>query len=240
MGIFFMISGVICLLYFGALLSVGMDFSFVWLLGGVVCLAGGIILKRGIPIPVGVKIGGGLFFGLCLLIFLTVEGLIFSGMFARGKENLDYLIVLGAQVRGKEPSRALRKRLDRAVSYLEKNPKTAVVVSGGMGAGEEITEAEAMAAYLLEKGIEAGRIVLEDRSTNTVENLKFTGELIDRKASIGLVTNNFHIYRSCQLAKKQGYTDVCGLAAPSDPVFQVHYLVREFFAVMKEWIFGNM
>lgn len=235
-----MIAGMLCLIYFAALLSAGMDFSLVWLAGAVVCLLLGVLLKRDVTLPVGVKLGGGLFLGCCLLFFLVVEGLIFSGMFAKGRENLDYLIVLGAQVRGKEPSRALKKRLDRAVVYLKENPETRVVVSGGKGDGEEITEAEAMEVYLLKQGVETERIVREDRSTDTVENLKFTGELIDRTASIGIVTNNFHIYRSLGLAKKQGYTDVCGLAAPSDPFFQVHYLVREFFAVVKEWIFGNM
>ncbi|MEI3193353.1 MAG: YdcF family protein [Lachnospiraceae bacterium] len=93
----------------------------------------------------------------------------------------DYLVVLGAQVRGTVPSRALKKRLDTAAEYLGKNLETKVVVSGGKGAGEEITEAEAMENYLLELGIEKDRIIMEDRSTTTSENLRYTGELIDRE-----------------------------------------------------------
>lgn len=236
-----MILGAICLTYFVVLLCVGMDFSLIWLLAGLALIGWGVLLcVWPKTIPGGLRIGVRIFVGAAVLVFLGVELLIFTGMFSKGKQGLDYLVVLGAQVRGTEPSRALKKRLDKASSYLQENPDTKVVVSGGMGHGEEITEAEAMKEYLLKKGIAEDRVIEEDRSTNTVENLQFTGELIDRGQSIGLVTNNFHVYRAVRLAKKQGYTDIYGIAAPSDPLFQPHYLVREFFALVKEWMFKNI
>lgn len=236
-----MILGGTCLLYFIVLFSIGMDFSVIWLLGGLALFGWGTFHFFGRwHMPGGLRIGIGVLAGICMAVFVGVEILIFTGMFSKGEGNLDYLIVLGAQVRGTEPSRALKKRLNTAVTYLLENPDTMAVVSGGMGSGEEITEAEAMEAYLLEKGISKDRIIREDQSTSTVENIDFTAKLIDREKRIGLVTNNFHVYRAVSLAKKQGYTHVCGLAAPSDPAFQVHYLVREFFAMIKEWVIGNI
>ena len=229
-----MVFGGICLLYFLLLLGVGMDFSVIWLLAGAGSMTVGLLHHFGkwkLPKTVSVAAGGCLL--LLLLVFAGIEGLIMTGMFAKGESGLDYLVVLGAQVRGTVPSRALKKRLDTAAEYLGENPETRVVVSGGKGAGEEITEAEAMENYLLELGIEKDRIIMEDRSATTSENLSYTGDLIDREKKIGLVTNNFHIYRALKMAEKQGYTHTVGLAAPSDPLYQIHYLVREFFALIK-------
>lgn len=234
MGMGWMVLGGICLLYFLLLLGVGMDFSVIWLLAGAGSVMVGLFRHFGkwkLPKTVSVAAGGCLL--LLLLVFAGIEGLIMTGMFAKGESGLDYLVVLGAQVRGTVPSRALKKRLDTAAEYLGKNPETKVVVSGGKGAGEEISEAEAMENYLLELGIEKDRIIMEDQSATTSENLRYTGELIDREKKIGLVTNNFHIYRALKMAEKQGYTHAVGVAAPSDPLYQIHYLVREFFALIK-------
>ena len=94
------------------------------------------------------------------------------------KENLDYIIVLGAHVNGVRLSKALLERTRRALEYLEKNPKTRAVLSGGQGEGETIGEAEAMCRYLEDHGISRERLILEDRSTNTKENLDFSLALI--------------------------------------------------------------
>lgn len=236
-----MILGGICLVYFLILLGVGMDFSVIWLLaGGALSVSGALHHFGKWQLPKTAALAIGSFLTVLLLIFAGVEGLIMTGMFAKGEPELDYLVILGAQVRGTVPSRALRKRLDTALAYMEENPKTIAVVSGGRGPGEEVTEAEAMKAYLLLHGIDEERILVEANSTTTSENLEYTGELIDREKKIGLVTNNFHIYRALKMAKKQGYTNVSGLAAPSDPLYQVHYLVREFFAMIKAVVKGDI
>ena len=236
-----MIFGGICLVYFVILLSVGMDFSVIWLLVGVFLSASGALYHFGKwHLPKSAVLAAGGILGVCLLIFAGVEGLIMTGMFAKGEPELDYLVILGAQVRGRVPSRALRKRLDTALAYLEENPGTIAVVSGGRGPGEDITEAEAMKEYLLLHGIDEERILVEADSTTTSENLDYTGKLIDREKKVGLVTNNFHIYRALKMAKKQGYTNVSGLAAPSDPLYQIHYLVREFFAMIKAVARGDI
>ena len=94
------------------------------------------------------------------------------------QENLDYIIVLGAHVNGTRLSKALLERARRALEYLEKNPGTKAVLSGGQGEGESISEAQAMSIYLQEHGISSDRLIMEDRSTNTKENLDFSLEKI--------------------------------------------------------------
>lgn len=140
MEILCMILGVVCLGYYGLMLAVGMDFSFIWLAGGIVLAGGGIWMKfagtHGIHLPGAVKAAGGIVLAAGLLVFLTAEGLIFSKMNEKGEKNLDYVIVLGAQVRGDVPSRALKKRIQKAEDYLKENPETIAVLSGGKRKGK--------------------------------------------------------------------------------------------------------
>ncbi|MDO5423569.1 MAG: ElyC/SanA/YdcF family protein [Eubacteriales bacterium] len=241
MGIGLLILGAACLVYFGFLAAVSMDFGIIWLAAGAVFLAAGIFWKRILELPFGVKLAAGIFLGICLVVFLFVEALIGKSMLEKPESGLDKIVVLGAQVRGKTPSRALTKRLEKALSYLEENPQTAAVLSGGQGEGEEITEAQAMYEWLTARGISEDRLLLEERSTSTEENLRFSAELLDPQTDrVGILTNNFHVFRAVSLAKKQGYAHAYGIAAPSDPRYQVHYLVREFFALVKEKLKGNL
>ena len=126
----------------------------------------------------------------------------------------------------------MQERLETAEAYLEKYPDTKAVLSGGQGPGEHISEAECMFRYLTKAGISEERLIKEDLSTTTVENLE--------RNTVGVVTNNFHVYRSMRIAKKSGYLQVCGIAAPSRTVLQLHYLVRECFALTKEILQKNI
>lgn len=238
------ILGVACLAYYGLMLAVGMDFSFIWLAGGLVFIGGGAWLKfagaHGLHLPGPVKVVGGIFLGAGLVLFLAVEGLIVSKMNARGEENLDWVIVLGAQVRGDVPSRALYRRIWKAEEYLKEHQDTKAVLSGGKGDGENISEARAMYDCLVEAGIEKERLLLEERSTSTMENLEFSAELVGKEQRIGIISQNFHIYRALKLAEHQGYRHVCGIAAKSEPLYQLHFMVREAFAIVKEKLIGNI
>jgi uncharacterized SAM-binding protein YcdF (DUF218 family) len=177
--------------------------------------------------------------GLCVFIF--IEGTLIYYSNRKAEDNVDYLIVLGAQVRGTTISKSLKKRLDTALEYLKDNPGTRVIVSGGQGPGEDISEAEAMESYLLTNGVEENRIIKEDKSTNTNENILFSKKLIPSdNASIAIVTNGFHIFRSLSIAKKQGLSRVGGLAAPSDPLLLLNYYIREAAGILKDFAFGNI
>ena len=229
---YFWTLGIFCVLYYLILAiysrRLRSTFAVFWLLTG-----GAHLFLGCVPFPAYVKILlGWICFGLWS-IFLVMEIQICKGMYSKAEDGAQWIIVLGAQVRGKKITDSLRRRLDTVVCYLKKNKETKVIVSGGQGAGEEITEAEAMAEYLIKQGISKDRIRMEDQSTSTRENLRFSRKFLKAdQETVGIVTNNFHSYRSKLLAKEEGYDHVFSLSASSNYVFQLNYLVREFFAVM--------
>ena len=239
MTVILIVFGVLCLLYFGMLWAKHVHFCEIWLIFGILfCLAGAYLKMRDRFCLPGWIEGGILVCAVCgFLIFAFVQGQILSAM-KMPKGQVDYLIVLGAQVKGSVPSKALNLRLECARDYMKDNPEVVAVLSGGQGDGEDITEAQCMYEYLVSQGISADQLRLEDKSTTTKENLIFSAQLLGNVADkkIGLVTNNFHVYRAVKFAKKLGYTDVVGIPARSDAKLQVHYLVREFFALLKEFL----
>lgn len=156
----------------------------------------------------------------------------------------DYVIVLGAGVRGETPSRSLQERLELALQYADRYPDTLLILSGGRGPGEAITEAEAMKRYLLGRGIPEERLLLEDRSTTTYENLLFSKSMLESRrvdpsqATFMIVTNDFHLYRAKFLAERLGLA-AHGLAAPTPPSTIPRSYLRECVAVWKTWLLGR-
>ena len=175
------------------------------------------------------------------LLFAVVGGMVLSQVGAKAENGADYVIVLGAQWKSVGPSYMLRKRLEKAVDYLKENPDTVVIVSGGQGANEHISEAEGMAGYLEAAGIEPERIIKEDASTSTDENLEFSSMFLDKDTDrVVVITNDYHVFRALKLAEKKGYANVEGLAADSHKGMLANNLLREFLAVIKDWVMGNM
>ena len=98
-----------------------------------------------------------------------------------------------------------------------------------------------MENYLTAHGISRERLVLEEKSTSTKENLKFSDGLTGcSKKNTGILSNNFHVYRAVKIAEKAGYEYPYGIAAASDPIMQVHYVVREVAALIKAKLCGNI
>lgn len=155
----------------------------------------------------------------------------------------DYLIILGAGLHGAVPSVTLVDRLEAALSYLDEYPDALAIVSGGQGPDEEISEAEAMALWLERRGIAAERIIREDRSTSTYENIAFSLEIItergDREgASIAVLTSEYHVYRAKEYARALG-AEVVGVAAKTTyRVVALNYFIREACGVVYMWVFG--
>ncbi len=177
--------------------------------------------------------------GLCL--FVLVEARILSGFGQKGEAGLDYLIVLGAQVRTDGPSVVLRYRLDTAAAYLRNEPDTVCIVSGGQGPNEPWPEAEGMRDYLLEQGTAAERILMEPDSQSTRENIRNSMTMLDPETDrVGIVTNDFHLFRGRALAEQAGIRHVCGIAAPSRALYLPNNLAREFFGVLKDMLTGNI
>lgn len=243
--VFYVVAVLFALYCIGVIASkaAGTKFFLVWLAAAFLCAGTGFLLQKGLweRLPQPARVTALAVLGAGIACFLVVEGLIVSGFFAEGSGNLPYIVVLGAQMKENGPSVALAKRLDRAYAYLQENPDTLCVLSGGKGANEPVSEAEGMYAYLVEKGIGADRLILEDSSRNTVQNIKNSRELIpDGIENIGIVTSNFHVFRGVRLAKANGFSEAEGIAAPSGVYFLPNNMLREFFGVMKDWLFGNM
>lgn len=146
--------------------------------------------------------------------------LMISAASHRPEAGADAIVVLGAGVQGDQVTDSLRKRLDKALEYCRSNPDTLIVVTGGQGSGENVSEAEAMQKYLLDHGVSADRILMEDQATNTKENFVNTKALLDQRLGtdnyrIVYVTNDFHIYRAGKEAATAGFQNAQGLAAPT-------------------------
>ncbi len=245
MMILCILAALLCFLYCLVVFMIrsGSHFYLIWGAGGI-CFIGlalmikfdwwsqfPLLLRRGI---LGLAAIG-------ILLFMVVEGCIFAHYNDKGRDNLDYIIVLGAQMKPAGPSAVLKFRLDAAYEYLTANEGTVCVVSGGQGSNEPCTEAEGMYRYLVEKGISPERILLEDKSTDTSENIAYSVQLIGgTDASVGIVTNNFHVFRGVMLARHAGFENACGISARSNIYFQPNNLVREFFGVMKDLVCGNL
>ena len=149
------------------------------------------------------------------------------------------MIVLGCGLEGERPSQMLWRRLTAAQSYLEQHPTVPVIVSGGQGSDEIMSEAQCMKNWLTDQGVSGERIFMEDRSSTTYENLKFSRAVIeenDLPEQIIIVTNNFHSCRAAMIARKQGYSCTSVPAKTTWWLFPVSVL-REVFGIVKEWVF---
>lgn len=150
----------------------------------------------------------------------------------------DVVVVLGCKVIGEGPSLMLSERLTAAESYLKENENAVCILSGGQGSDERISEAEAMYRYLLRAGISKDRLILEDRSTTTKENIAFSYEIMEQQglgSSIAVVTNEFHEYRAQHLAKQLGLN---ASAVPGRTHWWLFatYVVREWYAIQYEYL----
>lgn len=174
---------------------------------------------------------------LGITIFVVIESLIISKSNDKYNHECDYVIVLGTRLNGSTPSPLLRYRLDATLQYHQKFPNTKIIVSGGKGDGEDISEASAMKDYLLEKGIDESLIIIEDKSTNTNENIIYSKKIIEKKSSkdyeVIIITNGFHCFRSNLLANKHNLSAHTYAAKERDDTAP-HYYLREFFACLKD------
>lgn len=171
---------------------------------------------------------------IALATFFVYEGVIIGAARQEPRDDADYIIVLGARVVGTNPGRPLWERIKTAHDYLEKNPDTVAILSGGQGSDELISEARCMFNELTRMGIDPSRLIMEDSSTSTFENMTFSLEHIKGEdVSVGIVTNGFHIYRSLKLFSRISGFDAFAIAAHDGEFgFIPYYYIREFFAFL--------
>ncbi len=182
-----------------------------------------------------------------VLALLTAELLLVSfiagfGAIDNATYKEDAVIVLGAAVRGERVTLPLQYRLDSAAEYYEKNPDAKIIVTGGKGLQEDITEAHAMERYLVSKGVPSENIIKEENATSTEENMAFSKEIADsifnEGYSVCVITNDFHIYRGVSMAENAGFANVTHKGADLQWYNLCSCYLRESLAVLKLWIAG--
>ena len=179
-------------------------------------------------------------------LFTVLETMVVRGSFADESDApVSAVIVLGAGVNGETPSLTLRTRIDAAAAYLEEHPDVPVVLSGGQGPGEAITEAECMRRALVRRGVDESRLYPEERSTSTQENLRYSRAIleelgVDPAQRVAIVTSDFHLCR----ARLMWGGDTAAVPAhlPSTLYFQcltVNYFIREAFGLAAYFVDGG-
>ena len=179
-------------------------------------------------------------------LFTVLETMVVRGSFADESDApVSAVIVLGAGVNGETPSLTLRTRIDAAAAYLEEHPDVPVVLSGGQGPGEAITEAECMRRALVRRGVDESRLYPEERSTSAQENLRYSRAIleelgVDPAQRVAIVTSDFHLCR----ARLMWGGDTAAVPAhlPSALYFQcltVNYFIREAFGLAAYFVYGG-
>ncbi len=176
------------------------------------------------------------------LVFGTLFGLVLSGAHDDVNGNPQIMIVLGCQLHEWGPSVLLQDRLNRALDYWKDHPDMIIVVSGGQGDNEPTSEARGMADYLIAHGVEEDHILLEDRSHNTNQNLRYSISLIaeegyDPTADIMVVSNGFHLTRVRMLWDRAACDNLSTLAAPTSHFpSRLKMYIREPIALVKSFV----
>lgn len=180
---------------------------------------------------------------LLLALALTVAALAAAGTACmisaacRAPSGEATVVVLGCRVYGERPSIMLTERLEAALAYLQQHPESRCILSGGQGDGESISEAECMYRYLTARGIEPRRLVKEERSTSTRENLLFSQALLEPgEEQVIIITNEFHQYRASRIARQLGLSVSAVNGSTAWWLFPTYY-VRELYGIVQEWVF---
>jgi len=245
LGRFYILLGIINLIYFLFINARRISFSSFFLFLGIILVLFGVFhIKFGNLIDVKypkIFLVFKVVMITILISFLAVESLIAFEGSKKQPVKSDYILVLGAGLWGEIPSDVLYKRMDAALEYVNKNPDVKIILSGGKGPGEKITESEAMERYFVKHGVNKERIFREEKSTNTVENIKYTKELIStfdkrENISVTIATSNFHMLRSKLIARSAGF-EVHEYSAPILSWLIPVFYTREYFAVIKYVVF---
>ena len=180
-----------------------------------------------------------------LLIVGVTEAIIIKASFGSPKEQCDYLLVLGAKVRHDGPSVSLWDRIYATADYMESHPDVIVIVSGGQGPDEHMTEAQAMYDELVKLGVDPERIWLEDKATSTWENMNFSLDLVEEKTGIrptrlGVLSSEYHLFRASLFAKKCGVEEFIGVPARTSRLSQmINHFMREVAGVWHYILLGG-
>lgn len=173
---------------------------------------------------------------VCIITAAVLSVFMISRINRLPEEKTDTVIVLGCRVKENAPSLMLEKRILAAYEYLADNPTSVCIASGGKGVDEPISEAECIRNRLVEMGISSDRIILEEKSTNTYENILNSKAIMDElgySPSAVIVTSEFHQFRASIIAGKQGI-EAYNHSSPTQWLLLPSYWIREWFAILNE------
>ena len=249
-NLLFLLAATACIVYYimlGVTVRFGQSLDFMWL------VFAGVLLLRFALVQHAICTGHAPQFSriltklihwgitLFLISFIAIESIIISAFYGSVPSGLDYIIVLGAKVNGTQPGGALRNRIQVSYEYWRDNPDAKIIASGGKGSDEEISEAQCIFNGLTERGVPEQCILLEQKSTSTAENMEYSMALIDdpENQHIGIVTNNFHLYRALKIANKTQRSHYYGINVATSLISFPHYMLREYFAALHGYITGR-
>ncbi|MBP0968613.1 MAG: YdcF family protein [Oscillospiraceae bacterium] len=239
----FIITGAVCVLYGAAVLSVigiAAVFNWFYLFLGLFLIVLGKVL--------GSKNGKGentaravcIVASACLAVFLLTEAAIIGVSMRDPMPDADYVILLGTQLKDDGPSVDFRARILSAYRYLEENPGSMLIATGGKGTDEPVSEAEGARIYLVGLGIPEDRILAEDKSRNTRQNIENAFALIKERGEdpeecrIVIVSASYHLMRACYIAYRTGFSNISSRGSTGNILLLPHFYTREFFALVKD------
>lgn len=245
-SLLFIIGGLLILYYIVSTLALGpVSFSAVLLAIGIVLVALGaldrkfghlakIVKLRKVLVPIAV---------IALVCFVALEAVVITGAVQKDRTKADYIVVLGAGLRGDQLSLTLKQRLDAALTCEQGET---IVATGGQGWNETIPEAVAMRKYLVEQGVASERILVESKSTDTNENLDNAKEMIQSHSGkslsdlrVKIISSDYHCFRAKMIAKRHGYTQVTAYGAETNPLLIPSFYTREGLALVKSFLFDR-
>lgn len=178
-------------------------------------------------------------FAAGIILAAVISAFMIKEINDKPKNSNTTLVVLGCQVRGDQPSLMLKRRLDAAYGFLAENGGVKVIVSGGQGSDEDISEALCMRNYLVSCGISDDRIIMEDKSTNTMENIRFSKAIIEEQglpSDITIVTDGYHQLRADMFARREGVR-AYNISASTALWLLPTYWVREWLGIAYYTVF---
>lgn len=178
-----------------------------------------------------------------VISFVMIQAIMLFSIRTDQDVEVDYLVILGGGLKDDQIPLTVRNRLDKGLEFIEKYPDIKVIVTGGQGRGQTITEAEAMERYLMENNISADRIIKEERATSTMENFKYSKAILEKLTGrsdykVMVVTNGFHLFRAKVLAERNGF-EPYGMPARTNPYLLANHCIREYFAIIKSYLFDR-
>ncbi len=178
---------------------------------------------------------------ICLLFVMLSFAIIITGA-TYDKQEVNSVCVLGLSIERDEVSTDLAYRLDRAIEYNDENPGALYIATGGNSDDPYYSEAEYMVRYLREKGFDVpdDKLIAETKAKTTVENFKYTAEIVDKTEPLAVITNNYHMFRATKIAKKEGYTAIVKVPAKSVPILYLENIMRETVVAVFQTLAGEL